>query len=259
MIGGSPSTIQQQLHVAVRSRTKALVSGRTAAWLHGFDGVAKPIRPELTVPASASGRSSAAVIRRSQHFANIVTVSVEGVPVASVAETVFRMAEYISPRRTARFLDAALLTSPDADAVLGEIYLRHQGERMRGMAALRPLLLERLSTQTAATESELEALADEVFADAELPRILPQSPIPWAPSAGRVDRFIPEWRLIIELDGRRWHAREEQFEMDRIRDNAAAANGYAVLRFTWTMLRTQPDHCIALILKTGRQSKTRAG
>lgn len=257
VIAGSPATVEQSLQIAVRSRSDALVSGRTAAWIHGFEGVAKPTRPEITVPATASARNPAAAVRRSQHFANIATVDVGGIRVATVEETVFRMAEYAQPRRVARFLDASLLTNPQSADVLGEIYLRHQGERMRGMAALRPLLLERLDTGMAATESELEALADEVFADAGLPQMLRQIPIPWAPGAGRVDRYFPRWRLIVELDGRRWHARHDQFEMDRMRDNAAAANGYAVLRFTWRMLRARPDECIAVIRATGDQAERR--
>ncbi len=257
VIAGSPATLEQSLQIAVRSRTDALVSGRTAAWIHRLEGVAKPTRIEITGPATASARNPAGAVRRSQHFANIATVDVGGCPVAAVEETLFRMAEYVEPRRIARFLDASMLVTPQSAGILGEIYLRHQGERMRGMAALRPLLLERLDSEMAATESELEALADEVFRDAVLPEMLRQIPIPWAPGAGRVDRYIPQWRLIIELDGRRWHGRHDQFEMDRIRDNAAAANGYAVLRFTWRMLRTSPDECIAVIQATGHQAEQR--
>ena len=67
-----------------------------------------------------------------------------------------------------------------------------------------------------------------------------------------VDVYIPVWRLIIEADGRRWHTRVADFERDRRRDNHATANGYAVLRFTYRMLRDSPDQCFSLIVQTGR-------
>ena len=256
VIAGAPRTTRQRLEVALRSRSAALASGRTAAWLHRFEGVAQPLVPEITVPSTASGRNPVAKVRRSQHFSNIATVDVDGAPVATIEETIFRMAEYVSPRRIGRFLDTALLLDAGASDILGEIYLRHLGERMRGMARLRPVLLERLA-EGAVAESDLEALANEVFVDQPIPEMVRQAPIPWAPAAGRVDRFIPEWRLIIELDGRRWHARVDQFEQDRIRDNAATANGFAVLRFTWRMLNAEPQRCIDLVVASGARATGR--
>ena len=42
----------------------------------------------------------------------------------------------------------------------------------------------------------------------------------------------PDWNLVIEADGRNWHARVEDFEEDRRRDNELATRGIQVLRFT---------------------------
>ena len=46
---------------------------------------------------------------------------------------------------------------------------------------------------------------------------------------GRVDLLV-EGRLIVEIDGRRWHP---DFERDRRRDTSAAIGRYRTLRFTW--------------------------
>lgn len=162
------------------------------------------------------------------------------------------MAEYVSERRIVRLIDDELLSDTAAVERLGDIYLRYQGHRMRGMAKVRPILLERLADAYVPSESSLEAIADEVLCDIEAPTMLRQVPLPWAPNAGRVDRFIPDWNLIIELDGRAWHTRTEAFERDRIRDNAAAANGMTTLRLTWRMLVDQPEQCRQLILDAGR-------
>ncbi len=178
----------------------------------------------------------------------------QGLVTASAAETVFRMAEYTNTRRLTRMLDSLLIADNDSTQELGEVYIRHQGERLRGMAKLRPILLDRLGHDAAApTESELEALAEEILREVELPSLVWQAPIPWAPGSGRVDLFIPDWRLIIELDGRQWHARTENFESDRQRDNSAAIAGYSVLRFTWKMLSTEADTCVSQILEVGNR------
>ena len=66
---------------------------------------------------------------------------------------------------------------------------------------------------------------------------------------------IPAWRLVLEADGRSWHARLEDFDRDRARDNLAVANGYAVLRFTSVHLRRQPETVIQRIADTGRHRR----
>ncbi|HEV7624809.1 MAG TPA: DUF559 domain-containing protein [Amnibacterium sp.] len=50
---------------------------------------------------------------------------------------------------------------------------------------------------------------------------------------GRVDLLV-ERRLIVELDGREYHA--GRFERDRTRDAAAALRRYRTLRFTWAQV-----------------------
>ena len=67
-----------------------------------------------------------------------------------------------------------------------------------------------------------------------------------------VDAYISVWRLIVEGDGRRWHTRKADYERDRLRDNEATAHGYAVLRFTYEMLRHSPGDCLDTLLRTGQ-------
>ena len=43
--------------------------------------------------------------------------------------------------------------------------------------------------------------------------------------------------LILESDGRRWHARVADFDRDAWRDMQAAVLGYRVLRWSYPMLR----------------------
>ncbi|CAN5379938.1 hypothetical protein BH11ACT3_BH11ACT3_15720 [soil metagenome] len=49
---------------------------------------------------------------------------------------------------------------------------------------------------------------------------------------GRVDLVVGD-RLVIELDSRAWHDKEDSYEEDRRRDAALVARGYLVMRFTY--------------------------
>jgi len=54
----------------------------------------------------------------------------------------------------------------------------------------------------------------------------------WMLPYHRVDFLIGGW-LVVEVDGKRYHASDEQFEADRERDALFAAWGYRVLRFSY--------------------------
>ena len=68
----------------------------------------------------------------------------------------------------------------------------------------------------------------------------------------RVDVYIPGWRLVIEADGRNWHARVEDFEEDRRRDNELAMKGIQVIRLTYRMLKSDLEGCLDTIRTIGR-------
>jgi very-short-patch-repair endonuclease len=67
---------------------------------------------------------------------------------------------------------------------------------------------------------------------------------------GRVDFAIPACKVIIEVDGRRWHERRRDMIRDRDRDNAAAAAGWLTLRFMWEHLTEDPAGVRSIIEAT---------
>ncbi len=76
----------------------------------------------------------------------------------------------------------------------------------------------------------------------------------------RVDALIPDWNVTVEADGRIWHTRVSDFDSDRARDNELAAMGYQVIRFTYSMLKNQPERCIETLLAVGANRRaTRDG
>ena len=55
----------------------------------------------------------------------------------------------------------------------------------------------------------------------------------------------PAWRLVVELDGRRFHDNPWAFERDRRRDAILRTAGYEILRVSHRRLMRDPDAVIA--------------
>jgi very-short-patch-repair endonuclease len=61
------------------------------------------------------------------------------------------------------------------------------------------------------------------------------------------DALFHRVRLIIEVDGRKFHSEPEVFESDRWRQNLLVLDGWCVLRFTWAMLEERPAEVLEMI------------
>jgi len=74
--------------------------------------------------------------------------------------------------------------------------------------------------------------------------------------------LVVEGSLVVELDGRAYHADERAFAEDRRRDRKLAALGYTVLRFTYDDVVKHPERMLAEVLavlaviRTGRSATT---
>ena len=62
-----------------------------------------------------------------------------------------------------------------------------------------------------------------------------------------VDAVWDAQRLVVEVDGRKFHSPAPQFERDRRKDGELMLAGYRVLRITWRRLTREPEQVIALI------------
>jgi Protein of unknown function (DUF559)/Transcriptional regulator, AbiEi antitoxin len=116
----------------------------------------------------------------------------------------------------------------------------------RGSAVLRSLVHDGI----APTRSELERRFLKIVSKAGLPRPLVNALV----NGHRVDFLWPEQRLIVELDGWRFHGHRLAFERDRARDVALQLAGYQVLRFTWRQLEDEAAVVRALSLPALRRA-----
>jgi very-short-patch-repair endonuclease len=116
-----------------------------------------------------------------------------------------------------------------------------------GFAALRQILLD-LGLGTVVSMSTLERKFVELITASELPDPVAQFRPPWWEGrSGIADYAFPDDRIIVEIDGRRWHSRNETYDDDRRRDNAAQLAGWRVFRFTWDDIVRRPDYVIATL------------
>ena len=247
-LASSPPHWERQLAAAVLSRPQSIVGGRSAAYLHRFEGFNQG-RPEVMVPFDGNGRSPIARIIRSRHFSTIAKARVGAFFVTTPSETIVSVANTLDSDHLEQLVDHCLATrSVDAETLMATIERR---SGVQGIALLRKVTEERLPEAYQPPTSELERLLYRILNRPGIPQVTRQFPFPREVMPGTVDAYIHGWRLIIEADGRRWHTRKGDFERDRMRDNLATSNGIAVLRFTYRMLTGTPEQCVGMIVETG--------
>jgi len=235
---------------ALLSVPRSRVAGSAAAYLHRLTGFG-PGRPVVMVPAGSNARSPIATVIRSSFYDNIWAVRIGGFEATAVAETVFTLASRVTKQTLAAVLDEALLTGKTALVDFEPIFDRVLGVRARGAGRLRSLIEERHPDQYGVDSTYLERLLEKVLSNSRIPPARREHPMSINGARSRVDAFIEDWALVVEADSRRWHARQQDFDADRARDNALATTGIQVLRFTYDMLRNDPDGCARTIVEVG--------
>jgi very-short-patch-repair endonuclease len=120
--------------------------------------------------------------------------------------------------------------------------LQQQIEQTPGRKAT-TLLAELLAEGPALTRSELEDRALQLFRSSGLPT--PQTNVHI--EGIEVDFLFPEARLIIEVDGDRYHATRFARRNDAAKQARLEAAGYRVIRLTWHQVTEQPEQTVARI------------
>ena len=245
-VGHDRLTHEARLTAAVLAGgPRAVLSHRPAGARYGLPVTERRI--EITVP---SRRSVAGVTVHVSGLAPDEHEVVDGLPVTTVARTLFDLAGTLSRRELRRAFDEAdylRLTSPVG---LPELLRRHPSRP--GAANLRAILADH-TVSTAYPETELEADFRAFLADHALPP--PQRQYPTMEF--RLDCAWPEARLVVEVDGRATHATASRFDSDRERDRRLTLGGWTVVRVTNRMLRRAPAR-LAADLRALLQAPARA-
>jgi very-short-patch-repair endonuclease len=99
--------------------------------------------------------------------------------------------------------------------------------------------------EPAITRSEAERLMRRLIRQAQLPQ--PKSNVKVA--GYEVDFLWPKQRVIVEVDGYRFHSHRSAFERDHRKDLALQEAGYLVIRITWRQLEDEPLAVIAHVAR----------
>ena len=218
----------------------AFLSHESAAALWGLAGD----RPKVDVNAPRGrqvrpGRASGIKVHRCKFDPVEVTVR-DGIPVSTVARTLFDLAERAQRHRLKNAWGEAsrlgFLRIPEVAAV----YERGYGRRAR--RRIKPFL----DAEQRHVEDTASPLEDR-FAAFVVAHRLPPPQTNVLVDGDEVDALWPAARLIAELDSWEFHAHRAAFEKDRSRDTDHLLAGYRTIRVTHHRLSHEPDRLAAQI------------
>lgn len=208
------------------------------------------------VDVTVSGRSESRAgirVHRAQLRPDEVT-SWQGMRVTTPARTLYDLASMVAPihhgadaslvvvhrdveRALAEALAQRLTTRPSMLALLDH----HHGH---GAGLLRELLES--DVKPALTRSE----AEERFLDLVRRGDVGDPAVNAIVERYEVDFLWRAERLIVEVDGHRYHASKSAFENDRRRDAVLAAAGYTVMRVTWDQITREHEAVLVRLVRT---------
>ena len=247
LLAGAPCTWETKVFAACLA-VDGVASHRTAAALYELDGC-RPGRVEVTAERGGPGSQvliDGVTIHRSTDFHLVVPRRVSGVPTTAPARLAVDLGATIPFRRYERAVDELIARRMLSwDEALDALF-SHGRRGRNGVGALRALLSERYGTEV--PESALERAFLRLLRSSGLPEPVLQLSI--GDDHGfiaRVDFAFPDQRVVIELDGVRWHLNAQTFEADHAKRARLQANGWQVLAFTWRMVLDDPEGVIRTV------------
>lgn len=238
---GSPNlTPLQRLMVVVKRCGKGAVLSHLSAAVHWGLRSKEPPRPHVTVPAARNPRPSGVVVHRRD---DVAAVRHRSVPVTTVLQTLIDCAPLVSRPEAERLINQA-----DARNLLRADRLREQLEgRLEPGAAILRGILDREAFVLA--DSELERLFVPIALRAGLPKPLTQQLV----DGYRVDFYWPDLKLIVEVDGLRYHRTPLEQRRDLERAHAHKKSGHECGRFTCWQVAKDPGYVEAALRPSARR------
>lgn len=212
---------------------QAAASGLAAAWWLDLTRFAPDV-VEVTVPRVSNHPRRPGTRMRRRNLCAADVIEHGGLRVTAMPLTVIEAA--VRRGGGPKLMDSALQRHVELRA-LWHAHLRNKGRH--GSPATRRLL----QAAEDGARSEAERLLIRLLREAGIKGWRANHPV----SRYKVDVGFPVCKVAIETDGLAFHSDAEDFQNDRVRQNAIALAGWQVLRFTWIDLTVYPDRVIATI------------
>ena len=215
----------------------SFVSHRSAVVVWHLAPTGADVSIDVTVRASGRGPRPGLRIHRSRLIEATDVRHLRGLPVASPARALIDFAEDAGDRELERAIHEALARNlVDVRRLLTQAN-RFRGRR--GVARIRRIADE--SDHPMLTRSQAEERFLTLIRSGELPS--PEVNV--LVDGYEVDFLWRDERLIVEVDGFRFHSSRRAFERDRRRDADLQAAGFSVLRLTWRQIVDEPYATVA--------------
>jgi very-short-patch-repair endonuclease len=211
-----------------------VLSHRSAANLHQLLPYPAQPRPvDITVSGRQPTPRAGIRIHRVKKLHRRDVNRIDGLPVTTAARTLLDLATVLPPYLLERAVAEAQVRGLARRRDLVEQLARNPGRP--GTRGLRRLLEVERGPALTRSEAERRMLALIRAAELALPRSNARL------GGYEVDFLWPQQRLVVEVDGFRFHSSRASFERDRRRDAALAAAGYTVIRVTWRQIVDAPE------------------
>jgi len=228
--------------IILRAATRnlaAVISHESAGRILGLNPIVERL-PTVSVPHRSTNRFEGVKVHQLTDLNDSHITERNGLRVTTAERTLIDLASTTSASRLQWILEDGLQRSLINGPRLESLFAALARKGKPGVKKMRQVIENTLSVEIAA-DSVLERKLVELINQNGLPMPVAQYSADWLrPSNGRADFAYLEERLIIEVDGRRWHTRTASFEADRRRDNEAQLAGWRVLRFTWEAVSETP-------------------
>jgi very-short-patch-repair endonuclease len=230
----------RELAAVLACGPRAVLSHRSAGVRWKLCAAESPPSPvDVTVPRGDHRRHPGIRVHRPVGLAADEVTRLDGIPLTTPARTLLDLAGSERPKTAERALGEALvrrLTTPAEVSALLKRYPNRPGSFL-----LASLLAQERGDGIACSPAEEHLI--ELLRKARLPM-----PEVNARLLGRErDLVWRRQRLVVEVDGYRFHSSRRRFEDDRRRDGDLVGAGFRVLRVTWRQMDEEPEAALARI------------
>jgi very-short-patch-repair endonuclease len=192
---------------------------------------------DITAPCRRGRERNGIRAHRDTSLVSADRAVLDGIPCTTPARTLLDLAGVVPPAELRQALAQAEVDRVADFTALREVASRNRGRR--GVRRLR-MLIDELDPAIRKTRSELERRFLRLCRDAGLPAPEVNETLDLGDLCLMPDFLWRKERLIVELDGWRYHGTRSAFERDPRRRQRLQLAGWRVTSATWTQVVREP-------------------
>jgi very-short-patch-repair endonuclease len=236
-----PAYLEQTREVMLGISRNACVAGRTLALLYGWDLLVEPTNVEVALPAGSWFRRPGVTVTQLEEREIVQHRNLGFAPLACLSrvDAVLHCALFLPMREAVAVADSAMRSKSVTLRQLKDGLRTRRGKR--GYRRMRKVI----DWSDPRCGSVLESAFRVLMLESGILR--PESQVRLK-GVGRVDFLWRDHRLVVEVDGRRWHDPNDARNTDRRRENSLTLGSWQLLRFSWAEIVHDPEYVVRCVL-----------